>query len=331
MLLVCLNPTMDRQVFLSELHPGSVVRATRNRRLPGGKPIDVRRAMAAHGATPELLITLPEGNEGYPALLAAEGIAADILPVPGALRETVVLYEESGRATVINGRGEPHGDDTRRVVAAELTRRARTHRWVVLSGSFPPGYTDDDVRALVRDLHAAGARVALDTGPAWLSAALPALPDLITPNLAEAQQLGGAGPAVEAVEFGDSALADAQVAARTLAAAGIPYAVVTAGSAGAAWATADASGAQAALAVEAVNPIGAGDAFLGGILARIDRAGSAADTASGAASLTTASLTAAALADAVAWGAATAASAVRHTVPGAADAAEVAEFRSRLP
>jgi 1-phosphofructokinase family hexose kinase len=314
MLLVCLNPTMDRQVFLSELRLGSVARAITNRRMAGGKPIDVRRAMAAHGAAPQLLVALPEAGEDYTELLAAEGIAADIVRVPGVLRETVVLYEESGRATVINGRG-PHVDaDTRRTLSAEVTRRAADHRWVVLSGSFPPGYTDDDVRTLVEDLRAAGTRVALDTGPGWLRAALPAGPDLITPNLAEAQQLGSAGPAVEAVEFGATALADAQAAARGLADAGIPYVVVTAGSAGAAWATADDSGTRTALPVDTVNPIGAGDAFLGGILARIDRDDFVAEN----------------FADAVAWGAATAASAVRRRVPGQADAAEVAEFRRRL-
>lgn len=311
MLLVCLNPTMDRQVFLSELHPGSVARATAGRRLPGGKPIDVYRAMAAHHVRPRLLIALPGNADDYLDLLIAEEIAADVIRVPGALRETVVLYEDSGRATVINGLGAPLEATTWAAVSGDIVRRAAGHDWVVLSGSFPPGVSDEQVRALIEDVHTAGARVALDTGRSWLAAALPARPDLITPNLAEAQQLGSAGPAVEAVEFGDSALTDAEVAARTLAAAGIPAAVVTAGSAGAAWATAGASGTQAALAVETLNPIGAGDAFLGGILAHIDDA--PAD-----------------IADAVAWGAATAASAVRHTVPGQADAAEVIEFHRRL-
>lgn len=270
--------------------------------------------MAAHGAEPQLLITLPDTSEDYAALLAAEGIAADVVPVPGALRETVVLYEDSGRATVINGRGAHVDPDTWRTVAAAVRQRAAKHRWVALSGSFPPGVTDINVRQLVDSVHDAGARVALDTGPGWLRASLPARPDLITPNLAEAQHLGSAGPAVEAIEFGATALADARTAARALADAGLPYVVVTAGSAGAAWATADDSGTQAAIAVETVNPIGAGDAFLGGILAHLDDS-DGTDTD---------------FADAVAWGAATAASAVRHSVPGQADSAEVTEFRRRL-
>lgn len=310
MLIVCLNPTMDRQIFLSELHPGSVMRASSNRRLAGGKPIDVCRAMAAHSAAPQLLITLPAASEDYADLLAAEGLAASMLPVPGELRQTIVVYEDSGRSTVINGRGAAVDPPTWQTISTELRRRAAEHDWVVLSGSFPPGVTDDDVRTLVSDLHASGTRVALDTGPDWLRAALPARPDLITPNLAEAQQLSSSGPAVEAVEFGEQALAEAETAARALAGTGIPYTVVTAGSTGAAWATTDDSGTQTALPVDTVNPIGAGDAFLGGVLAHIDDGTG--------------------FADAVAWGVATAASAVLHSIPGQADATQVRTFRGRL-
>ncbi|SDL23031.1 1-phosphofructokinase family hexose kinase [Tessaracoccus oleiagri] len=310
MLVVCMNPTMDRQVFLPELRPGSVSRATRNRRLAGGKPVDVLRAMAAHEFRPTLLVVLPEHNEGYLELLREEGLDAETHEVPGHLRETIICYEDSGRSTVINGQGQPMTDATWQPLRDALVRRAADEDWVVLSGSFPPGVSADQVARLVADLRAAGAKVALDTGPAWLAAALPAGPDLITPNLAEAQQALSAQHSVEAVEFGHGALDEALTTARELAARGVRYVVVTVGSAGAAWATPDASGTCASLEVETVNPIGAGDAFLGGLLATL----AGGDD----------------FAEAVAMGTATAASAVLQWIPGRADAAQVREFRERL-
>mgnify|MGYP000965802012 FL=1 len=106
MLVVCPNPTIDRQVFVGELLPGSVSRSHRNRSLPGGKPVDVLRAMKAHRWQPELLVLLPEQDEDWVARLAAEQIQAEVWRVPGQVRETIVVYEDSGRATVVNGPGQ---------------------------------------------------------------------------------------------------------------------------------------------------------------------------------------------------------------------------------
>lgn len=309
MLVVCLNPTMDRQVFVSELIPGSVSRATSGRRLAGGKPVDVLRAMAAHDFAPPLLVMLPTKNEGYLDLLAGEGIAADSFEVPGALRETIVLYENSGRSTVINGQGHPVTRDVWDVLCAELVRRADGEDWVVLSGSFPPGVAGADVSKLIEMLHAVGVKVALDTGPAWLCEALHARPDLITPNLAEAQQALSAETGVEAVEFAEGALGEALIVARQLIEFGIPYAVVTVGSAGIAWATSESHGTFPAFNVQTVNPIGAGDAFLGGLMSRLVGGSD--------------------FSDAVAWGAATAASAVMQWVPGRADSEQVLRFMEK--
>lgn len=311
MLVVCLNPTMDRQVFLSELIPGSVSRASSNRRLAGGKPVDVLRAMAAHDFAPPLLVALPKKNDGYLDLLAAEGIAAEAFEVPGELRETIVLYEGSGRSTVVNGQGHPVSSEVWQALTAELLRRAAAEDWVVISGSFPPGISGLDVAQLIDALHDVGARVALDTGPVWLQSALASRPDLITPNLSEAALALSAGTGVEAVEFGEGAMDEALAAARQLVAFGIPHVVVTVGSAGVAWATATDHGMVAAFEVDTLNPIGAGDAFLGGLMSRLV-AGSPFSAA-------------------IAWGAATAASAVTQWIPGQADADQIRLFMEQRP
>lgn len=310
MLVVCPNPTIDRQVFVEAVEPGSVVRATRNRALAGGKPVDAIRAMQAHDVNPSLVVLLPEENPGYLALLADEGINATGHLVPGAIRETIVLFEDSGRATVINGQGtlvsQADWQDFCRVVA----ERATDEDWVVISGSFPPGVSDADIGSLIEAARVTGARVALDTGPSWLAAALPAKPDLITPNLDEAQATLTGKTALEAVEVADGALEHAAEAASELAASGIPFVVVTAGSAGTAWASGSDSGKYPIVAVDVRSPIGAGDAMIGGLMAKLS--------------------TGSTFSESVGWGVATAASAVQQWIPGKASADDVAELKRRL-
>lgn len=311
MLLVCQNPTMDRQVFVDDLIPGSVLRATRNRLFPGGKPINVGRAARAHAVEAALLILLPEVDQGYRQRLIEEGADARVHPVPGQLRDTVILYEASGRVTVINGPGIEVDPSVWGGFIERAGTEAEGQEWVAVTGSFPRGVRSGDVGDLIRAIRDAGAKVALDTGPQWFMAGLEAGVDLVTPNLAEARQALTGKAQVEAVEVPDTAEHDALEAARHLAGLGVEHVVVTVGATGCAWANGPEAGFLPALDVPVVNPIGAGDAFLGGLLASLERGED--------------------FREAVAWGSATAASAVGQWVPGGADADRTGLLRRRLP
>jgi fructose-1-phosphate kinase PfkB-like protein len=97
--------------------------------------------------------------------------------------------------------------------------------------------------------------------------------DVVTPNLAEAEGLLH-GRADETVEAGDPAVvrARAEAAARALVDRGAGRAVVTAAAAGAAMADAHGSSWLPAPRVAAVrNPIGAGDALVGGLALALER------------------------------------------------------------
>jgi fructose-1-phosphate kinase PfkB-like protein len=142
------------------------------------------------------------------------------------------------------------------------------------AGSLPPGVPDDGYRQLVDIGHRAGVPAVVGAIPAVLREALRSRPDLMSPNLSEAEgllfdrvdeQVGGEGE-----EVAERAV---QAAGRQHA-AGAGRAVVTAGAAGAALCTAQGAWWRAAPPVEVVNPIGAGDCFAAGArLAIISRTG----------------------------------------------------------
>ena len=310
MLVVCPNPTIDRQVFLAALEPGRVLRARENRAFPAGKAVSAARGARANGAWPEVHILLPQtGSEWYEKTLTEEGMRAVFHRCHGHVRETVLVYEDDARVTVINGTGAPVGSDRWGEFVAAVLARVLPGGWVICSGSFPPGVTAGDVTDLVSQIGRAGGRLALDTGPDWLSAGIAARPALISPNLAEAEAVLGGGSS-ERVEVGADALHRAGLAAVKLHSRGVGHAVVTAGSAGVAWASAESTGKLAGLRVPVRNPIGAGDAFIGGLVAALETGSSFPES--------------------VRWGMATACAAIGQWSPGAASVEDTARFHAQL-
>ena len=274
MLIATPNLCLDITVRLPQLVPGSIARSHDTDTSAGGKGVNVARAATALGAAPVLTGFLPtDDGDRLRTLLDREGIGFRPVEVDGVLRVATILLENSGRVTVINGRGPQIADagwSQYRTLIAEAARDARV---LICSGSLPPGVPVDGYAQLVEIGHAAGLEVIVDAAPAVLAAALPARPDLVSPNLSEAEGLLFGRVDEQVHEDGDDIAQRAVAAAAALHRAGAVRAVVTAGAAGAALSTAAGSWWLAARPVDVVNPIGAGDCFAAGAaLALIDGA-----------------------------------------------------------
>jgi 1-phosphofructokinase family hexose kinase len=263
------NIAVDRTVRLPELRPGSVLRPRRAVVTAGGKGLNVGRVSAAFGHRSTLVGFQPEDDAATVArLFAAEPVAFVGVAVPGDVRVATIYLEDSGRVTVLNEPGPrvTAGAWTRyeEAVAAELA--TGRHRTLVCSGSLPPGVPDDGYGRLTRLGHAAGVRVVVDASRAALAGALDAGPDVVTPNLAEADGVL-AGHEVESVHEDDPGVPDrAAAAVRELCRRGARTAAVTAGAAGTAYGDAGDVAWIPTVPVEVVNPIGAGDSFVGGLV-----------------------------------------------------------------
>ncbi|MFJ9040379.1 1-phosphofructokinase [Streptomyces sp. NPDC102406] len=205
-LTVTPNPSLDRTYEVPGLDRGEVVRATRERMDPGGKGVNVSRAVAAAGAT--TLAVLPLG--GAPGalvaeLLAEQGIEVAPVPVAGHTRSNIALAEPEGTLTKINA----PGPELTAAEAAALLDAVGAHSagadWIACCGSLPRGLAPSWYAELVARAHDAGARIALDTSGPALLAALRERPDVVKPNaeeLAEAvgRPLATVGDAVKAAE-----------------------------------------------------------------------------------------------------------------------------------
>jgi 1-phosphofructokinase len=187
------------------------------------------------------------------------------------VRTNYTLTEPDGTTTKLNEPGSVLGDDARARLTAALHRHATGARWVVLSGSLPPGAPVGWYAELVRSLRGTGARLAVDTSEAPLLALLDAgpdaAPDLLKPNSEELAQLTG----VPEADLLDDA--DALVTALTgLHARGVAEVLLTLGGDGAVLSTGD-GGLWSARPPQVVvrSTVGAGDCSLAGyVLADLD-------------------------------------------------------------
>ena len=274
------NPSIDRAIVIDALRRGEVHRATSSRIDPGGKGVNVSRALAAQGT--DTVAVLPSGGpEGHlmDELLDTAGVARRSVPVTGSLRMNISVLEPDGTTTKLN---EPGPELSPAEVDALLTATldaAHGASWVVACGSLPPGAPATLYAELVTRVRERGIRVAVDSSGAPMPLAVAARPSLIKPNHEELAELVG---------HPLPTLGDVRAAARELVADGIEVVAVSLGRDGAILVTAEEVVHAGATITAPLSTVGAGDCMLAGLLHGLSSGLPAAD----------------ALATAVAWGAA---------------------------
>jgi 1-phosphofructokinase family hexose kinase len=273
MLIAGPNLTIDRTLSIAELRPGEVLRFERVVVTPGGKGLNVARAARAigHGA---LLVSFVPGHTGRAgsALIAEEGVELAGVDVGGELRSTAVVLERGGRTTVFNEPGPPLADGDWERYEDALRAWVAGHGVLVCSGSVPPGAPGGAYGRLTALAREAGLASVVDASGVTLAAALAAAPDVVVPNLGEAEEVLGHGGGGETVAAATDAQPRALAAAAALVERGARAAVVTAAEAGAAVASAgEAPEWLPAPAIEEVrNPIGAGDVLTSALAAALE-------------------------------------------------------------
>jgi 1-phosphofructokinase family hexose kinase len=273
MLIATPNITIDRTVRLAELRPGSVLRPYSAFATAGGKGVNVARVGAAYGRRPTLASFEPSVDAvQLRRLFAAEPLDFVGLPVPGEARVATIYLEDSGRVTVLNEPGPPISADAWRAYERLIGEHLATGAFqtLVCSGSLPPGVPEDAYGRLAALGHRAGVRVVVDAARSALKAALPYGPDVVTPNLAEAEGLIAGHENEPVGEDGPDVPARAGAAVRHLCRRGAKAAAVTAGAAGTAFGDVDRVVWVPTVRVAVVNPIGAGDSFVGGLVEALE-------------------------------------------------------------
>ncbi|MEV6809813.1 1-phosphofructokinase [Streptomyces sp. NPDC017248] len=205
-LTVTPNPSLDRTYEIPALERGEVIRAGGERMDPGGKGVNVSRAVAAAGRRTVAVLPLGGAPGALVAdLLDAQGIEVAPVPVAGATRSNIALAEADGVLTKINAPGPELSPAEQELLLDTVRAHSRDADWIACCGSLPRGLAPSWYADVVTRAHAAGARIALDTSGRALLEALPARPDVVKPNAEElaeavARPLATVGDALKAAE-----------------------------------------------------------------------------------------------------------------------------------
>ena len=192
-LTLTVNPTIDLGLEVDSLEPEGKNRARLRGVRAGGGGINVARAIVELGGE-AIAIHTAGGHVGarLDRSLDEEGLAHVSVPMPFETREAVVLFEADHQRSyhIVPGGSEMSEDVAARFLDA-VTSRVADHRFVVASGSLPPGFPDDLYAQVARAVHDVGGSFVLDTSGAALRRALDEGVHLVKPNRREAAEILG--------------------------------------------------------------------------------------------------------------------------------------------
>jgi len=261
---VTMNPAIDISATVDEVAPFRKLRCTDILRDPGGGGINVARVMRRFGA--DVTALYPAGGtigKLLQQLVADEGIASLAIPIAEENREDFTAFErKSGHEFrfVLPG---PEISEREWNACLDALREIKGEiRYVVLSGSLPPGVPDDFYVRAAKIAQIRNARVAVDTSGKPLQAVLEAGVHLVKPNRRELQEWLGK-------PLDDLA---AQVdASRQLVEDGhADIVALTLGDAGGVLTTREGAWRAVAPPVKPVSTVGAGDSFLSAMILRLN-------------------------------------------------------------
>ncbi len=190
---VTLNAALDRTLSVPNFRLGRRHRAIESTTMAGGKGVNVARALKQLGQ-PVIATGVAGGHTGTRIIeqLTGEAILNDFVRIQGESRtSTAVIDPTSGKQTEINERGPSVTEAEFELFVDKLLYLAKGAGVVVICGSLPPGLPVEAYGRLVKDLRGVGVTTVVDSAGEPLRHATRAEPEVVTPNVLEAEELVG--------------------------------------------------------------------------------------------------------------------------------------------
>jgi 1-phosphofructokinase family hexose kinase len=261
---VTLNPAVDQTLVLERFVPGDTNRVRESRIDPGGKGINVSRVLRELGRE-SMAAGLAPGSLGrfVEHSLLEQGILCDFVHTRGQTRTNLTVVDDnSHETTLLSYRGPEIDPRHMQTLETRLRRYIKKQDWLVIAGSIPPPISAEAYPRLIDLARNSAAYSVLDADADALETGLAAGPDVVKANHHEAERLLGCS-----LERDDGMLD----AADEMRARGASIAIVTAGARGAVAVSEEGAWwCWPPPATVVVSSVGAGDAFLAGVISKLD-------------------------------------------------------------
>ena len=265
---VTLNTAIDKTLSVPNFRLGRRHRTVEQTTMPGGKGVNVARVLKTLGA-PVIATGMAGGATGTRIVeqLTQLSVLSDFVRIREESRtNTAVIDPTTGEQTEINERGPKVSEQEIELFVDKLLYLAKGASMCVFAGSLPRDVDIDVYANLIRELKRLGVRTVVDTDGDPLRRAVRADPDVISPNVLEAEELVGH-------EFNDDE--DRVIAVREMAELGAREAIMTMPDGCFAYMLPEEPNGGRSLyrvrvgggAIEPRATVGSGDAFLAGFVA----------------------------------------------------------------
>ena len=260
---VTLNTAIDKTLAVPNFRLGRRHRTVEQTTMPGGKGVNVARVLKALGQ-PVIATGLTGGATGTRIgdQLTQLSVLSDFVRIREESRtNTAVIDPTTGEQTEINERGPKVSEQETELFVDKLLYLAKGAPLCVFAGSLPREVDTDIYAHLIRELRRLHVTTVIDTDGDPLRRAVRAEPDVISPNVLEAEELVGH-------EFNDDE--DRIIAVREIAMLGAQEAIMTVPDGCFAQVIDDGEPRLYRVYIEpreAVATVGGGDAFLAGYVA----------------------------------------------------------------
>lgn len=270
------NPAVDVSTAVERVVDTHKLRCDAACRYPGGGGLNVARVIQRLDGREAscLALYLAGGASGnlLEQMLTAERVPGRRLRIAGETRENFSVTERvTGREFRFVLPGPQTSADEWSGALAILDALTPAPRYLVLSGSLPPGLPSTAYADLTRLANLRGTRVVLDTSGLPLALALDAGVYLVKPSLGELASLAGNPLTDEAAWLA--------AARRLVEDRRAQIVALTLGERGALLVTSDETIRVPALSVAVSSATGAGDSFLAGLLVALRRGDALRDAA----------------------------------------------------
>ena len=259
--IICVTPNaaLDRTMVVPDFAIGHISRIGGAVAVPGGKGLNVTRAVRILGGQP-LPMGLLGGHTGrtVAAMVEQDGYDAKWTYFDGETRTCTIIANADGVSTVINESGLIASADWKALaddICAAATRSDANA--VCLCGSLPLGAPADAPIELITRLNDLGLRAWVDSSKAALENAIKARPYAIKVNREEI---------AAALGIALKKTPDIIAAAKRLVEDGISVVVVSLGAEGALLATREVIAKATPPAIQPVDPVASGDCLHAGIV-----------------------------------------------------------------
>ncbi len=189
-LTLTVNPAIDRNLTVDRLAFEDRAYILNTEEAAGGRGINASQVIQSFGG--QTVAIAPVGGESGERLkqyLGRRAFAVDTVEVGAATRINLNISDAQGLTIKLNEKGAPLTSAEQKAIEAAVVKRLPEAKWLMLCGSLPPGVPADFYARLIDMARMRNVKTLLDTDGEALETGIEARPTAVSPNQHEAERL----------------------------------------------------------------------------------------------------------------------------------------------